>query len=345
MEARLRKETVASDETAARPALRSVPRAAEAPDVSIVIVTWNSGRWIERCLAAIGAACDGVRYEVLIHDNASSDDTLARVGERGAAGGEQTVITCDSNVGFGAGINRSLAHARGRYLFLLNPDCELAPHALQELRDFLDAHPNATGAAPLLSDEGGDPQREFQLRRLPTLRSLASEILLLDKLFPANGTVAHHRYRELELKEPSRIEQPAAAALLLRREVFDEVGTFDEQFSPAWFEDVDYCRRLAAQGKTIYVVPAAKARHYGGASLEHVPFERFTDVFYGNMWRYARKWLKPGHAEALRWVIIVGMILRLGAAVAGLAHPEVGRGRALRAYANVLKKAFNRWDA
>jgi len=330
---------------AARPALREVPRAQEAPDLSIVIVTWNSERWIERCLNALPAACDGLRYEVIVHDNASSDATVKLIGEREVASSERVVVRCESNIGFGAGINRALQQAGGRYVFLLNPDCELEPRALKTLRDFLDAHPNAAGAAPLLSDESGDPQREFQLRRLPTLRSLTSEILLLDKLFPANGTVAHHRYRELALTEPSRIEQPAAAALLIRRDVFDEAGVFDEQFSPAWFEDVDFCRRLAAIGKDMWVIPAARARHFGGASLEHVPFAQFTDVFYGNMWRYAKKWLSASDAEALRWVIMTGMILRLGATAVGLAHPEETRREVFGAYANVLKKAFNRWDA
>jgi GT2 family glycosyltransferase len=324
-----------------RPALRSVPRALEAPEVSILIVTWNSARWIGRCLDAIPPACNGLRYEVVVCDNASSDDTLARLGDDNS----QTIIRETANIGFGPGMNRALQQSRGRYVFLLNPDCELGPNALQLLRDFLDAHPHAAGAAPLLSDDGGDVQREFQLRRLPTLKSLTAEVLGFDKLFPANRRLAHQRYRDLELKEPSRIEQPAAAALLLRRELFDEVGTFDEQFSPAWFEDVDFCKRLAARGKEMWVVPAAQARHFGGASLEHVTFEHFVDVWYGNMWRYARKWLPAADAEALRWAIIAGMILRLGAATLGIAHPEEKRGEVLRGYANVLKKAFNRWDA
>jgi GT2 family glycosyltransferase len=148
---------------------------------------------------------------------------------------------------------------------------------------------------------------------------------------------------ELDLAEPTRIEQLAAAALLLRRDVFDEVGLFDEQFSPAWFEDVDFCRRLAALGEDIWIVPAAQARHFGGASLEHVGFGPFINVWYANMWRYAKKWLPPGHAEALRWVIITGMVLRLGAADAGFTHPEVGRCQAFAAYLSVLKKAFHRW--
>ena len=322
------------------PTLRVAPvPVARTVDLSILIVTWNSERWIDRCLQSIPAACEGLDYEIVVHDNASEDRTLSFVNEA-----EANVIRSGSNDGFAAGTNRAMAASRGRYLFLLNPDCALEPRALTRLFEFLEEHPQVAVAAPLLIDESGHSQRHFQLRRLPTLGNLAAQILLLDKVFPANPTTAHYRYTDLDLTEPQPIEQPAAAALLMRRSVMDEVGPFDESFRPAWFEDVDYCRRLAERGKQVWVVPAARVRHFGGASLEHMRFARFTEIWYANMWRYARKWLRPGQAEALRWVIIVGMILRLGAGLVGLKPRGVPRREAFRAFAAVLKKAMERWD-
>jgi hypothetical protein len=307
-------------------------------DLSVLIVTWNSERWIDRCLRSIPAACEGLEYEVVVHDNASDDQTLSIVGNTDA-----TVIRSASNAGFAAGTNRAVEAARGRYIFLLNPDCELEARALTRLFEFLESHPHVAAAAPLLIDESGHSQRHFQLRRLPTLSNLASEVLLLDKLFPKNATTAHYRYRDLDLTEPRPIEQPAAAALLLRREVMDDVGEFDERFAPAWFEDVDYCRRLAEKKKEVWVVPAARVTHFGGASLEHMRFGRFTEVWYSNMWRYARKWLRPGQAEALRWAIIVGMLMRLVAGFFGLRPRGIERREAFRAYAAVLERALDRW--
>lgn len=325
------------------------PASATAPhalDVSILIVTWNSERWIERCLRSIPAACEGLRYEVVVHDNASGDatltkiDALDRIGDAGL-----DVIRSSDNDGFAAGTNEAFARSRGRFVFLLNPDCELEPGALTTLLAFLDERQQVAAAAPLLIDAKGEVQREFQLRRLPTLRTLIAEVLLAHKIFPKNTTTARYRYRDLDLTHPRRIEQPAAAALLLRRSAVEEIGPFDEQFAPAWFEDVDYCRRLAAKGKEVWVVPAAKARHHGGSSLEHLQFGRFVDVWYRNMWLYARKWLRPAQAEALRWVIIAGMLLRCGAGLAGLKPAKIGRREACRAYAGVLRKAFDRWDS
>jgi GT2 family glycosyltransferase len=310
---------------------------AGALDLSLLIVTWNSERWIDRCLRSIPAACEGLEYEVVVHDNASSDATLAHLGDA-------KIIRSNVNAGFAAGTNRALAASRGRYVFLLNPDCELAPRALTSLFHFLETNPQIAAAAPLLIDEGGGTQREFQLRRLPTLGTLVAEVLMLDKLFPRNPATSRYRYRDLDLTEPRRIEQPAGAALLLRRDVVEEIGPLDEQFAPAWFEDVDYCRRLDERKKQVWVVPAAQVRHFGGASLEHMDFERFVDIWYRNMWRYARKWLSPSQSEALRWAIIAGMLLRCAAGLVGLRPRGVARWIAFRGYASVLKKAFDRWS-
>ena len=321
-----------------RPRLSGMPSAAPL-ELSILIVTWNSARWIERCLQSIPAACEGLAYEVVVYDNGSTDDTLQRLD------GHARLIRSANNDGFAAATNRAFTDSRGRYVFLLNPDCELAPSALTRLHEFLEREPNAAAAVPLLEDtDGGGSQREFQLRRLPTFRGLLSEIFAFGKLLPRNRATAHYRYRDLDLTTPQRVEQPAAAALLIRREVFDEVGPLDERFSPAWFEDVDYCRRLHDAEKAMYVVPSAMARHFGGASLEHLSFARFNELWYRNMWLYARKWFSAGEAEALRWAIMAGAALRGIAALIGIAHPEVGRWRAFRAYVHVIATAFHRWN-
>jgi len=314
--------------------------ATAAMDLSILIVTWNSERWIDRCLRSIPAACEGLEYEVVLHDNASDDATLAIARNTPAI----QILRSDRNDGFAAGTNRALAASRGRYALLLNPDCELEPRALTQLFAYLESHPDVAAAVPLLVDDDGEAQREFQLRRLPTLGTMTVEVLLIDKLFRNNRITAWYRYRELDLSEPRAIEQPAAAALLIRRSVFDEIGPLDEQFAPAWFEDVDYCRRLAARGKEIRVVPAARVRHFGGASLEHMPVPQFIDVWYRNMWRYARKWM-PEQAERLRWIIIGGMVLRCSATLFGIKHHGTTRGEAFRGYANVLRKALQRWPS
>lgn len=312
------------------------------PVVSVLIVTWNSGEWVSRCLESLPEAFAGVPYEVLVHDNSSSDETPARVNA--ARDRRTTVHLSGENNGFAGGINRALAVARGTYVLSLNPDCEPAPGSLRTLVDYLDSHPEAGGAVPLLLDDSGEPQREFQLRRLPTLASLAAEILLADRILPNNSVTSRYRYRDLDITMPQTIEQPAAAALMLRRSVVDEVGPFDESFAPAWFEDVDYAMRLAKAGRTVSLVPRAVAKHRGGASLEHVAFGDFLRIWYRNLFLYASKWLPASQVEALRWTIIAGMLMRSGATFMGLSKLPSEREASPRMYLKVAGDAFRRWE-
>lgn len=320
----------------------AVPRAAPV-DVSILVVTWNSEAWIARCLSSIPPACPGLRYEVIVYDNASSDATLRATGD--AVCDQMEVVAGPENSGFAGGVNRAIERAKGRYVFILNPDCELSGMSVSRLVEYMDLEPLAAAAAPLLLDEDGSPQREFQLRRFPTLGSLAADILLFEKIAPSNRVTSSYRYRDLDISDVRAIEQPAAAALLLRRSVVDEVGAFDEGFTPAWFEDVDYCRRLAAAGHEIRLIPTATALHHGGASLAHVSFEEFSSAWYRNLFRYGTKWLPAAHVELLRWMIVAGMIVRSGAVLLGLIPTEDGRLAASRAYLRVAKEAFGRWAA
>ena len=110
---------------------RAATFAASEPELSILIVTWNSQRWIERCLRSIPAACAGLPYEIVVYDNASQDRTLQLLDS------DVRLIASQRNDGFAGAINRALGTARGPFVLLLNPDCELGPRSLTLLVDFL----------------------------------------------------------------------------------------------------------------------------------------------------------------------------------------------------------------
>lgn len=316
--------------------------ATQAVDVSILIVTWNSARWIERCLRSLPSACEGLRWEVLVHDNASTDETR-RVVE-GASSDSLRFEAHPTNLGFAGGMNRALGSARGRFLMFLNPDCVAEAGSITRLVAHLDERPELGAVVPLLVGEDGVPQREFQLRRFPTLKSLAAGLLLLDELIPGNAISAKYRYRDLDIERAQRVEQPAGAAMLLRRRTIEALGPLDESFRPAWFEDVDYCRRMHELGEGIDLLPDAAIHHRGGTSLDHLPWQDFLRVWYRNLARYSRKWFSPGEAEVLRWLIMLGMVLRIGAITVGLSKVAAPRRDAIRAHLAVLREAFERWD-
>lgn len=332
------RQTAMSSGEEKNPAIAEVPRA----KVTAIVVTWNSAAWIGRCLGALEPAADRGTLEVIVWDNASFDGT-AEVAER-AGDGWTRVIRSAENRGFAGGLNAALSAATGTYVLLLNPDCLMKPAAVERLAAFLDANPRAGAVAPLLLNEDGTPQREFQLRRFPTFAGVAAEILLLQRLRPDNRASSHYRYRDLAIDAPVEVEQPAAAALMIRRSVIDEIGSFDERFDPAWLEDVDYAQRIWRAGHTIMLVPDAVATHGGGASLDHLRFSGFVEVWYRNLYKYAQKWWPARDVEKLRWVILAGMLLRSAALAAGMAQNGESRWTAIAAHLRVFRKAFFRWD-
>lgn len=310
-------------------------------DVSIIVVTWNSEKWIGSCLDALEPGCEGLRWEVIVHDNASTD---LSADETQAHAGENTVLSRGlANHGFACGINTAAALARGRLLLLLNPDCVVSPGSISILVNHLDEHLDIAASVPLLIGEDGLSQREFQFRRLPNIASIAAELLLLDHIVPDNRITAAHRCRDLDITQVVGIEQPAAAAMMIRREVFESLGGFDQSFAPAWFEDVDFCHRMKTSGDPINLVPAARFTHLGGSSLESMTWAEFVEAWSRNLWRYGEKWFDPEDREKLRILVIAGMLLRAAAVGIGISKPRDGRLADCAAYVKVVRSAFNRW--
>jgi hypothetical protein len=159
-------------------------------------------------------------------------------------------------------------------------------------------------------DLNGNPQTGFMFRRLPTPLSLLLEVLLLNRVWPGNPV--NRRYRALDLKCGSRIpvEQPAGAFLMIRREVWEELGGFDEGFYPIWFEDVDFCRRAVDRGFVLYHTPAAVAKHTGAHSIAQLTVEMRTFYWYRSLLRYTAKHCSPLAFRAICLAVVTGSFAR-----------------------------------
>ncbi|MEO5819258.1 MAG: glycosyltransferase family 2 protein [Vicinamibacteraceae bacterium] len=270
------------------------------PSVSVLVVSWQSAAWLERCLTAIEPG----EAEIIVADNASSDGSAARAR---AVAPHATVIALDRNLGFAGGVNAARAAARTPRLLLLNPDAAPTPGAIARLADALDQAPDIGAVSGRLVGADGSPQLGFNVRRLPTLASLAADLLFIDHLWPANPASSRYYARDLDPDAPADVEQPAAACLMIRADVFDRLGGFDEAFWPAWWEDVDFCRRLRGAGYRIRYLPDAVFRHEGGSSLAALGARTFERVFAANRRRYVRK-----HHGRVAAVLIGGLSLAGG---------------------------------
>lgn len=287
------------------------------PQLSGVIVHWRC----EELLARLTSAWPrDPRFELIVVDNGSSVPL-----ELGPA----RLVQPEGNLGFGGGANAGAAEARGEILLILNPDAIPEEGALDRLLEGFDALPDAAGLAPKLIGPDGESQAGWQLRRLP------SPWRLLLQAFPFAGMP-----EEDEPASGEPVEQPAAAALALRREGF--LG-FDADFYPAWFEDVDLALRMKKAGLILRYWPAAVFRHELGSTVPRLGYGRFLWIYYRNLTRYLGKHHGPLWALAMRIALVPGVLVRLAFLPLYRPRRAESRSEAFRGLIGVLAGALRGW--
>ncbi len=242
-----------------------LPPAAPAPaSVDVVIVSADMSAMTLECVAELD---DPAVASVVVVDNAFGDqqgvgDARAQIAERAA------VVSLDAPHGFAAANNRGLQIADAPNALLLNSDVLVVPGAIATLLRAFAEDPRAVAAGGRLVDPRTlATQAQYRPRPFPTLANFLVIVLGIEELWPGNPVTRryHGSSSDDDVSVRAVAAQPAAAALLVRRDVMDAIGGFDERFW-FWFEDSDLLLRLAARGEILYV-PAAVFRHLGGGSF------------------------------------------------------------------------------
>jgi len=274
--------------------------------VAVIVVNFNTGLLTRRCLEAAAFDLADVEWEAIVVDNASSDDSVARLQDIP----KTRLIVNPTNVGFGAAVNRAARETRARLLWLLNPDCEVVPGAFAALVETLDAHPDCAIAAPRLLNADGSVQASA--RGAPTAwTGLFGRHSLLTKVFPS----APEARRNLPARdlvesgvESAPVDWVMGASMLVRREPFDAVGGFDERYFLYW-EDADLCRRLRARGWSTRYVPRAIVKHPGGVSAAMQP-ALATRAFHRSAYLYYATHVVPSPWHPARWIARIALAFR-----------------------------------
>jgi len=274
-------------------------------EAAILIVTHQSGDEIGACLdRALRASA-----EIVVVDNASTDDTCSQVAARGVR-----LIANSDNRGFAAAVNQGMRALTAPLVLLLNADAHLET-GIQALSACC-ADMQVAAACGKLVDAAGVPQAGFAVRSLPSPASLICEVLFLNRLFPRNPVNWHYRCLDFDFSKEADVEQPAGAFLMIRRDVWEELEGFDEQFHPLWFEDVDFCWRARARGYRIRYSPLAVAKHTGGHSVQKISLEYRQLYWYGSLLRFASKHFRTGAARMVSLAVFLGALPRMVLGVA-----------------------------
>jgi N-acetylglucosaminyl-diphospho-decaprenol L-rhamnosyltransferase len=228
-------------------------------DVSVCIANWNCKALLRACLRSLLEQPQGVGVEVVVVDNASADGAADMVAEEFP---EVTLVRNTSNLGFSRANNQAAEKARGRYLFFLNNDTVVPAFALRRLVEFAEAHPDIGMVGPRLRDPSGRLQISY--RQNPSVWALLHRTLVFRWTGLLRRAYRQYRRQTFDPQSQRRVEVLMGAAVLLPREVFFEIGRWDEGYHFGG-EDIDLSLRVNRRGPVVYL-PSVEITHHGRVS-------------------------------------------------------------------------------
>lgn len=232
--------------------------------VDIIVVNWNAGAHLLRCLSSIQSARRDHLGRVIVVDNASSDRSADHLDHIDLP---MTVIRNSLNRGFSAACNQGAVESTAEYLLFLNPDARLNVDSIQTPLEFMEREANArVGICGIrLFDDSGHLTRSCA--RFPTPGLVLSWMIGLDRIFPSRFPSALLRERELQESRP--VDQVMGAFFWVRRPTFEALGGFDERFF-IYFEELDFSYRALREGWTSFYLTSTSAQHVGCGSSDQV---------------------------------------------------------------------------
>ena len=262
---------------------------APAPQLSIIIVSYNARRDLEACLASLAVHPPAIPHEVVVVDNASTDGSAAAA----AAVPGVRLVRHTENVGFAAGNNAGIRSTTGGLILLLNSDTVVPPGAIDALVSRLRAWPGAAAAGPRLVDARGAAELSFGPMIGPFAEFRQKTITRLYE----RGFAPVRRYVERITSAEHFVDWVSGAALLVYRRDAEAVGLLDERYF-LYTEDVDFCAALRARGRQVLFTPAAQITHLRGRSRASAP-DRMNAAYRRSQLAFYEKH-HPGWAPLLK---------------------------------------------
>lgn len=259
-------------------------------DVAVIIVSWNVRNYLGDCLRSVYNEFrrGKLNGSVWVIDNHSTDGSPELVQDLFP---QVNLITNEDNPGFGAANNQGMkaaAKCEPRYYFLLNPDTLVRPGSIRALVDFLDNTPKAGMAGARLVY--GDGRFQHSAFAFPRIAQLMFDLFPLpDRLYESRVNGRYPRRYYTANTKPFVVDFPLGATMMVRRDVAEKTGGFDESFF-MYCEELDWCMRIRKAGWHIYTVPTAEVVHYGGESTKQVAARSLV-----NLWDSRAKFYRRHH--------------------------------------------------
>jgi GT2 family glycosyltransferase len=259
------------------------------PDLSVLIVNWNSVHFLEKCLRSVYESAGDLHFEVIVVDNASYDGSQEMLKDKFP---RVEFIQNTANEGFAKANNKAFHHSSGRWVLFLNPDTEVIGPALATLLAFLKATPDAGIVGPKLLNSDGSVQIT-SIMHFPSLLNEALDFEFLHRAFPRFPLWNIAPLFERAGDKGVPVEAISGACMMMPRGVFEEVGMFDTSYF-MFSEDLDLCYKVRKAGWKTYYCGSAVLVHHGGGSVAsasegfrtvttHASHVEFISSRYGNL--------------------------------------------------------------
>jgi GT2 family glycosyltransferase len=254
-------------------------------DASILTVTWNSEKYIQKQIESVKSGAADLEIEQLIADNNSSDGTVSIIKNQFP---NLYLKEISYNSGFAFANNYLFEKSTGEYIILINPDIEVLPGAIKKIVNFAKDHPKAGVVGGLLMDENGLVKKDATPRRFPKLIDQLVILFKLHHLFP--GLLGNYLRADFDPTKEQQVDSIQGAFMLINRELCRKLGYLLDERYYIWFEDVDLCREAKKNDYEVWFCPVPVAKDFGGRSFIKQPILWRQINFFKSMFKYFHKW-------------------------------------------------------
>jgi GT2 family glycosyltransferase len=251
--------------------------------LSVVIVNYNVKYFLEQCLYSVQKSSAGLDVEIFIIDNNSTDGSLDYLVPKFPG---IKFIANDSNRGFARACNEGLARAKGEYILFLNPDTIIAEDSLKKSIAFFKTHQDCGALGVKMIDGSGRFLKESK-RSFPSPFTSLFKLFGLSVLFPHSKTFSRYHLGHLDKDNDHEVDVLAGAFMMVKKEVLNKVGGFDETFF-MYGEDVDLSYRIQKAGFKNYYFAGTTIIHFKGESTKRGSLN-YVRMFYNAMSIFVRK--------------------------------------------------------
>lgn len=262
--------------------------------LSIIVVNYNHKYFPRMCVEAIEKSEIPFGYEIIVVDNASSDESVLFL-EKAAKENRITLIKSPVNLGYGQGNNLGVENAHGEYVLIMNPDIATEPHAIARMVAYLEKHPEIGMLGPKLVYHDGTVQDSC--RRFMTFTDLVIKRTFLRRLPRFRNRFEQYLMHDFDHNHTQEVELITGAALLMRHDFYKKLGGFDKRYF-LFMEDFDLCQRIHQKGKKVVYYPEAEMLHFhkrlsDGSLLKLLTRKVFWHHIHSSM-KYFWRWRKSG---------------------------------------------------